>query len=234
MDPLGGRRVLRMPRCRGVPHRLAGMGSPNVGDCDANHESSSCECSSRTCRAAACPSGMAAACAQPRHSVRDPCQRDLLSHTPHDRTEPSVAGRLHRCASLRALLVLGLGRLRPRRCAPDGDCHCLGHWYFDDGEYCLVSQMAQQSNLWRVASIDSDRGYGRAAAMRLTASGSSRSFSQAKLNRANGLEWPSKAYRRPVYQDTPCRTLRRAHASTSTDMRRRTQRPWPVDRHPVT
>jgi hypothetical protein len=31
------------------------------------------------------------------------------------------------------------------------------------------------------------RFYGRAAAMRLTASGSSRSFSQAKLNRANGL-----------------------------------------------
>jgi len=40
--------------------------------------------------------------------------------------------------------------------------------------------------------------YRRAAAIRLTASGSSRSFSQAKLKRANGLGWPSNAYRRPV------------------------------------
>lgn len=37
-----------------------------------------------------------------------------------------------------------------------------------------------------------------AAAMRLTASGSSRSFSQATLNRANGLCCPAKPYRRPA------------------------------------
>jgi len=35
--------------------------------------------------------------------------------------------------------------------------------------------------------------------MRFTASGSSRWLSQAKLNRAKGVGWPSKAYRRPVY-----------------------------------
>src|SRR5262249_34770580 len=76
--------------------------------------------------------------------------------------------------------------------------------------------------------IDLDRRYGRAAAaIRLTASGSSCSFSQAKLNRANGLGWPSKAYRRPVYQETPCWRLRRAQTSTSTGMRRRTQRAMP-------
>ena len=63
--------------------------------------------------------------------------------------------------------------------------------------------------------------------MRFTASGSSRSFSQAELNRANGLDWPSNAYRQPVYQDTPRCRLRRAQASTSKDMRRRTQRAIP-------
>jgi hypothetical protein len=58
------------------------------------------------------------------------------------------------------------------------------------------------------ANLNADRIGHRAAAMRLTASGSSRSFSQAKLNRANGLDWPSNAYRRPVYQDTLTEPMR--------------------------
>ena len=158
MDSLGGRRVLRLPHCGGIPHRLAVMGPPNVGDCGANRDISSRECRSRRCRAAARPSGMATAYTQPRYSVCDTCQRDLLSHTPHDRTKPGVARHLHRRASLRALFVVGLGRRRARRCGANGDCDCLDRWYLDDGERCLGSEMAQQRKLWRVARDKRRRG----------------------------------------------------------------------------
>jgi hypothetical protein len=147
MDTLGGRRVLRLPRCGGIPHRLAGMGPPNVGDCDANHEISSREWRSRGCRAAARPSGMTTTFTQPYHSVCNPCQRGLLSHTPHDRTEPGVARHIHRCASLRAVFVVGIGRRRARRCGAEGDRDCVDRWYLDDGDRCLGSEMAQQRRL---------------------------------------------------------------------------------------
>jgi putative ABC transport system permease protein len=44
----------------------------------------------------------------------------------------------------------------------------------------------------------------------------------AKLNRAAAIGAPSKAYRRPGYQKTPCRTERLAHASTSIPARSHT------------
>jgi len=151
MDPLGGRRVLRLPRVGGIRHRLAGMGSSNVGDRDANREISSRECRSRGYRAAARQSGMATTCTQPCHPGCDPGQRGLLSHTPHDRAEPGVARRLHRCASLRALFVVGLDRRCARRRGANGDCDRRGRWYFDDGGRCAGSEMAQRPKLWWVA-----------------------------------------------------------------------------------
>ena len=63
--------------------------------------------------------------------------------------EPGVARPLHRCASLRALFVMGLGRRRARWCGANGDCDCYGRWYLDDGKRCLGSKMAQRK-LWRI------------------------------------------------------------------------------------
>jgi hypothetical protein len=159
MDSLGGRPVLRVPCCGRIPHRLAAMGPPNVGDCDANHEISSRECRSRGCRAAARPSGMAATCTQPRHSVCNSYQCSLLSHTPHDRTGPGVAGHLHGCTPVRALFVMGLDRRRARWCDPNSDNHCLGRWYLNDGERCLSSKMAQRSHRARRGSLWSPQGH---------------------------------------------------------------------------
>jgi len=149
MDSMGGGRVLRPSPCGGISYRLAGMGPPNVGDCDANHEIPSRECRSRGCCAAARPGWMATTCTQPHHSVCDPCQRGLLSHTPYNRTEPGVARSLHRCASLRALFVMGLGRRRARWCGANGDCGRHGRRHLDDGKRCLGREMAQ-CELWRV------------------------------------------------------------------------------------
>jgi hypothetical protein len=145
MDAVGCRAVMRAARAGGILHWLAAVGARDTQYRDADYAVSVYECRAGCGRIVYRPHRMEEACAQPRHTSGDPCERYLLSSPSNNHAAASVAGCLYGCTPLRSIFVVGIRWRLARRCNQAGHGRRVHSRYAHDAEHRTGGEIVEQA-----------------------------------------------------------------------------------------